>query len=54
MKKDLGSALPRLREWFVSGEKLGEELWELFQERVPGGRLINLYGSSEMLGCDVV
>ena len=34
----------------MSGEKLGEELWELFQERVPGGRLINLYGSSEVAG----
>jgi surfactin family lipopeptide synthetase C len=50
MKKDLGSALPRLREWFVSGEELGEELWERFQERVPGGRLVNLYGSSEVAG----
>jgi amino acid adenylation domain-containing protein len=50
MKKDLDSALPRLREWFVSGEKLGGELWERFQKQVPGGRLINLYGSSEVAG----
>ena len=41
---------PKLTEWFVSGEALETSSWERFQERAPGARLINLYGSSEVAG----
>jgi amino acid adenylation domain-containing protein len=49
-RRELGADLPKLREWFVSGEELPSELSERFRDCVPLGRLINLYGSSEVAG----
>jgi amino acid adenylation domain-containing protein len=40
--------LPRLKMWFTSGETLTSELAARFARLVPHGRLINLYGSSEV------
>ncbi len=39
----------RLKYWFVSGEELTVELLSRFREQVPGGILVNLYGTSEIL-----
>jgi amino acid adenylation domain-containing protein len=47
---DLGTRLPELQYWITSGEAISAELWGRFQEIVPHGRLINLYGSSEVAG----
>ena len=44
---DLGRRLPDLRFWVTSGEPLATELAELFEERLPGSVLCNLYGTSE-------
>jgi amino acid adenylation domain-containing protein/non-ribosomal peptide synthase protein (TIGR01720 family) len=47
---DLGRSLPELRYWITSGEAISAELCRRFQQNVPHGRLINLYGSSEVAG----
>jgi non-ribosomal peptide synthetase component F len=47
---DLGTRLRELRYWITSGETLDAELAQRFQELVPHGALINLYGSSEVAG----
>ena len=48
--REVGLELPRLRTWFVSGEVLPSTLARRFHEYVPDGRLVNLYGSSEVAG----
>lgn len=45
---DLGSRLPDLKFWVVSGESAPQSLIESFQRAVPDGRLFNLYGTSEV------
>jgi amino acid adenylation domain-containing protein len=47
---ELASRLPQLRWCFVSGERLTGELAQLFRQRLPNTRLVNLYGSSEVAG----
>lgn len=37
-----------IKTWVSSGEALPPELVTKFAERIPGGRLLNLYGSSEV------
>ncbi|WP_049568671.1 amino acid adenylation domain-containing protein [Streptomyces sp. SBT349] len=39
--------LPALRLWTTSGEPLPPRLVELFEERLPGRTLVNVYGSTE-------
>jgi amino acid adenylation domain-containing protein len=45
---NLGSRLPRLKYWVSSGEALPLDLQRRFHEVIPAGRLLNLYGSSEV------
>ncbi|MEO1334403.1 MAG: amino acid adenylation domain-containing protein, partial [Myxococcota bacterium] len=45
---DLGERLPSLRWWTVSGEALPRALAAEFAVKVPHGRLLNLYGSTEV------
>ncbi|MEM7588522.1 MAG: AMP-binding protein, partial [Acidobacteriota bacterium] len=45
---NLADRLPRLHYWFTSGETLPPDLARLFYERLPGRRLFNIYGSSEV------
>jgi amino acid adenylation domain-containing protein len=45
---DVGSRLPHLKYWTTSGEALTGELLSLFRARLPGAKLLNLYGSSEV------
>jgi amino acid adenylation domain-containing protein len=45
---DLDRRLPHLRLWVSSGEALPAALARQFRERLPGARLLNLYGSSEV------
>ncbi|GER90191.1 hypothetical protein KDW_43530 [Dictyobacter vulcani] len=45
---DVQKRLPKLKLWVCSGEILSLELAQLFKERCPQGRLLNLYGSSEV------
>ncbi|MFL5696701.1 MAG: non-ribosomal peptide synthetase, partial [Ktedonobacteraceae bacterium] len=45
---NLQECLPRLTFWATSGEALSLELLRRFQEVIPTGRLLNLYGSSEV------
>ncbi len=45
---DLAARLPRLRFWISSGEALSRELADRFRDAMPGRRLVNLYGSSEV------
>ncbi|MDW5330241.1 non-ribosomal peptide synthetase [Plantactinospora sp. KLBMP9567] len=45
---DLAAALPRLVYWVTSGEALTPELLRLFRRRLPGRRLLNIYGTSEV------
>jgi amino acid adenylation domain-containing protein len=40
--------LPRLKMWFTSGEALTSELAARFTRLVPHGRLLNLYGATEV------
>jgi amino acid adenylation domain-containing protein len=47
---DLGVALPALKIWTVSGERLTRNLLEKFRASVPHGILLNLYGSTEVAG----
>jgi amino acid adenylation domain-containing protein len=46
---DLGRRLPAMRYVVSSGERLPKDLAALFAERMPHGRLINLYGSTEVM-----
>jgi amino acid adenylation domain-containing protein len=45
---DLGRRLPQLDLWISSGEGLPGELAARFRAALPGRRLLNLYGSSEV------
>jgi thioesterase domain-containing protein/acyl carrier protein len=45
---DLQRRLPHLRIWVTSGEALSPTLLQRFQESIPQGILLNLYGSSEV------
>lgn len=45
---DLAHRLPRLDLWVCSGEALPVELAERFLTALPGRRLLNLYGASEI------
>jgi amino acid adenylation domain-containing protein len=47
---DLGARVSELKYWITSGEAISPAVCERFQENVPRGRLINLYGSSEVAG----
>ncbi|WP_281291945.1 non-ribosomal peptide synthetase [Streptomyces tailanensis] len=45
--ESLGRELPLLRLWMVSGEAVPAGLVDRFEERLPGRRLVNIYGSTE-------
>jgi amino acid adenylation domain-containing protein len=45
---NLDRQLPDLKYWVSSGETLSASLVERFKQSLPGRRLINLYGSSEV------
>lgn len=45
---NIAAAAPALRQWTVSGEALPADLARRFHEAIPGARLLNLYGSSEV------
>ena len=45
---DLGTRLPDLRMWSVSGEVLAPDLVRRFSQVCPHQKLINIYGSSEV------
>jgi amino acid adenylation domain-containing protein len=47
---DLGARVPHLKLWTVSGEELPADLARKFRAGFPEGRLLNLYGSSEVAG----
>lgn len=47
-KVDLQRRLQRLRLWSVCGEKLTQELYRRFYERLPQAVLLNQYGASEV------
>ena len=47
-ENDLQLRLPRLKLWVTSGEALADDLFYQFREKLPGCRLLNLYGSSEV------
>ncbi|MUG91084.1 amino acid adenylation domain-containing protein [Scytonema sp. UIC 10036] len=49
-RPDLGEALPALKIWTVSGERLTRNLLQKFRASVPHGILLNLYGSTEVAG----
>jgi amino acid adenylation domain-containing protein len=54
---DLADELPALKYWTLSGEALPYDLYADFRQAVPGARVLNLYGSSEVaadvLCCDL-
>jgi acyl-coenzyme A synthetase/AMP-(fatty) acid ligase/acyl carrier protein len=45
---DLQQRIPQLRIWITSGEEISVELANRFCQAMPGAKLINLYGSSEV------
>ncbi|SES27047.1 nonribosomal peptide synthetase protein BlmIV [Lentzea xinjiangensis] len=47
-RPDLENDLPHLHTWVSSGESLSAGLAERFHHRLPGRRLLNLYGSAEV------
>jgi hypothetical protein len=47
---DSGAPVPALRLWTCSGEPLPPKLAEAFLARRPGDVLLNLYGSTEVMG----
>jgi amino acid adenylation domain-containing protein len=49
-RPNLGEALPDVKIWTVSGERLTRNLLQKFRARVPHGILLNLYGSTEVAG----
>ena len=44
---DLGTRVPQLKLWTVSGEYLSADLAERFRSAFPEAQLLNLYGSTE-------
>lgn len=50
VRPDLGEALPSLKTWIVSGERLPAPLLERFLCAHPHATLLNLYGSTEVAG----
>jgi amino acid adenylation domain-containing protein len=50
LDRDLASRLPHLALWFVGGEPVPPPLVERFARALPGRRLINIYGSTEVSG----
>jgi len=44
----LNGRLPDLQLWISSGEAIASDLTKQFRDRLPGRRLINVYGASEM------
>ncbi|HEX7841164.1 MAG TPA: amino acid adenylation domain-containing protein [Kofleriaceae bacterium] len=44
---DLATRLPNLTSWSCTGEPLTAQLRTLFYEKLPGRRLLNLYGTTE-------
>jgi acyl carrier protein len=46
----LGTLVPQLKLWTVSGEYLSVDLAERFRFEFPEAQLLNLYGSSEVAG----
>ena len=48
--REIGIDLPHLTLWCSSGEALTTELVDRFHSFVPDGTLVNLYGSSEVVG----
>jgi len=47
---DLGTRVPQLKLWTVSGEYLSVDLAKRFRSAFPEAQLLNLYGSSEVAG----
>src|SRR5258705_13067220 len=47
---DVGARLPQLQTWFVGGEAVPVPLVEAFQRLLPGRKLINIYGATEVSG----
>ena len=47
-ESDLQARLPDLKFWVTSGEALTDDLFFQFRDKLPGCRLLNLYGSSEV------
>jgi amino acid adenylation domain-containing protein len=47
---EFGVQLPHVKLWFSSGEALDGQLMRWFIDYVADGRLVNLYGSSEVAG----
>lgn len=50
MHENLGTVLPALRLWTVSGEALSASLLRRFRRGAPDAVLLNLYGSTEVAG----
>jgi amino acid adenylation domain-containing protein len=54
---DLANELPALKYWTASGEVLPYDVYAEFRQNVPGAKILNLYGSSEVaadvLCCDL-
>jgi amino acid adenylation domain-containing protein len=50
LRPDLENALPAVRLWIVSGERLAASLLARFRSGVRRARLLNLYGSTEVAG----
>lgn len=47
---DLGLLVPKLHYWFVGGEPVPIPLVEAFKKALPGRKLINIYGATEVCG----
>ncbi len=47
---DLGARLPALRYWFVGGEPVPVPLVDRFFAAMPGRKLVNIYGATEVSG----
>lgn len=47
---DAAARAPRLRYWFVGGEPVPVPLVAAFQRLLPGRKLINIYGATELSG----
>jgi amino acid adenylation domain-containing protein len=47
---DVARRAPRLRWWFVGGEPVPVALVERFARALPGRKLINIYGATELSG----
>jgi amino acid adenylation domain-containing protein len=51
---EIGARIPALKFWVTSGEALPPELARRTMMALPGGMLVNLYGSSEVAGDSTV